>query len=132
MKIRDIRGPNDRRQSPRQWDNSEGIGPSPRRRSPRRQRGIWHLVHLKSGLAFLIINMPTAEDASEIAEIIINYANWRKFATPSAIAAADPQWMPKILGIKHSLPGQDWMEMLDAAMNDPARIVWYDPNGPRQ
>jgi hypothetical protein len=95
-------------------------------------RGVFHLVHLRCGLAFLIINMPTVEDASEIAEIIIKYANWRKFETPSAIAAADPQWLPKILGIKHSLPGRDWIEMLDPGMNDPARIVWYDPNGTRQ
>jgi hypothetical protein len=95
-------------------------------------RGVWHLVHLRSGLAFLIINMPTAEDASEIAEIIIKYANWRKFETPSAIAAADRQWMPKIIGIKHSLPGHDWIQMLDPAMDDPARIVWYDPKGSRQ
>jgi hypothetical protein len=99
---------------------------------PDGQRGVFHLVHLRSGLAFLIINMPTAADASEIAEIIIKYANWRKFETPSAIAAADPQWMPKILGIKHSLPGHDWIEMLDPAMNDPGRIVWYDPKGSRQ
>jgi len=40
--------------------------------------------------------------------------------------------MPRILGVKHSLPGADWMEMLDPAMNDPARVVWYDPKGPRQ
>jgi hypothetical protein len=93
---------------------------------------VFHLVHLRSGLAFLIINMRDEELAAQTADLIIKFANWRKFATPSAIGKADPQWMPQILGIKHSLPGADWMEMLDPAMNDPARIVWYDPKGSRE
>jgi hypothetical protein len=110
----------------------EGLGIHLVGAHPDGERGVFHLVHLRSGLAFLIINMRDEELASQTADLIIKFANCRKFETPLAIGKADPQWMPKILGIKHSLPGADWMEMLDPAMNDPARIVWYDPKGPRQ
>jgi hypothetical protein len=44
---------------------------------PDGQRGVWHLVHLRSGLAFLIINMRDEELAAQTADLIIKFANWR-------------------------------------------------------
>jgi hypothetical protein len=64
--------------------------------NPDGERGVFHLVHLRSGLAFLIINMRDEVLASQTADLIIKFANWRKFETPSAIGKADPQLMPKI------------------------------------
>jgi len=94
-------------------------------------RGIWHVVHLKSGIAVLILNMWTEDNAVEMAELVVDLVKWKAFRQPADITKAHPDWMARLAGIKHTLP-DDWMELTDPAMNDPARIVWYDPNGPRQ
>jgi hypothetical protein len=37
--------------------------------------------------------------------------------------SADPEWIARLLGIKHTMGG-GWIEMIDPAMNDPKKIVW--------
>jgi hypothetical protein len=65
-----------------------------------------------------------------MAELVVDLVKWRAFPKPADITKAHPDWMARLVGIKHTLPA-DWMELTDPAMNDPGRIVWYDPNGPR-
>jgi hypothetical protein len=66
-------------------------------------RWVWHVVHLRSGLAVLIINMRDEANAAEIAELVVDLVKWRAFKKVSDIFKADPQWMARLLGIKHSI-----------------------------
>jgi hypothetical protein len=44
---------------------------------------------------------------------------------PDEFAEKDPEWIGRLLGIKHALGG-DWMEGPNPAMNDPSNIVTMD------
>jgi hypothetical protein len=56
------------------------------------------------------------------ADFIVNKVDWEGIVKPEEFAEKDPEWLPRLLGIKHTLGG-DWMEFPNPAMNDPANVV---------
>jgi hypothetical protein len=48
--------------------------------------------------------------------------HWTGITRPDEFAEKDPDWIARLLGIKHTLGG-DWMEFPNPTMNDPANIV---------
>jgi hypothetical protein len=54
--------------------------------------------------------------------LLVNQANWPDHETPYDLAKADPEWVARLVGIKHTLGG-DWMEIPEPGMNDPRNVV---------
>jgi hypothetical protein len=94
-----------------------------------RQR--WVVTHLHSGQLVLYLNGKDAASALKTADLIVNEVDWEGIVKPEAIAEIDPEWLARLLGIKHTLGG-DWMEFPNPAMNDPANIVMMDRKMTRQ
>jgi hypothetical protein len=91
----------------------------------------WHVTHLKSGIAFLFLNVAELEMAIELVGLVAETADWNKYKSLHDLIAADPEWALRLLGIKHAL-GDDWMELPDPAMNDPGNVAWLHPDMTKQ
>jgi hypothetical protein len=100
-----------------------------RRDSLGRQR--WVVTNLNSGQLVLYLNGKDATSAVKTADLIVNKVDWEGIVKPEEIAEKDPEWLARLLGIKHTLGG-DWMEFPNPAMNDPANSVMIDHNMTRQ
>jgi hypothetical protein len=103
------------------WTSPIGLGLH--REGDRSGRQRWNLTHLNSGYAFLYFNVPMPHEAKELAELVAPTADWNRYEHLRECLREDPMWMPRLVGIKHSLPG-DRMEFSNAALNDPTHIVW--------
>lgn len=88
----------------------------------------WRLTHLRSGLFFVTLNVDTAKQAQQLADLFVPVADWTK--TNEEMQDADPLFLGRLLGIKHTLGG-DFIEFARAELNDPANIVPISITGPR-
>jgi hypothetical protein len=94
-----------------------------------RQR--WTVTHLNTGLAFLYLNVKSLSAATYIGDLIVDEVDWAGIFKPEEFAEKDPEWLARLLGIKHTLGG-NWMEFPNPAMNDPVNIVLTDRSMTKQ
>jgi hypothetical protein len=82
-------------------------------------------------MAFLYLNVKSQSAATYIGDLIVNEVEWEGLVRPDEFTEKDPEWLARLLGIKHTLGG-DWMEFPNQAMNHPANIVMMDRKMTRQ
>jgi hypothetical protein len=93
-------------------DEADGLG-----------RYRWSVTHLMTGMGFLTVNARDERSAIMIANLVVDLVYWNDYATSEDLLRNNPDWIPRLIGIKHKVGG-DWMELPNPAMNDPSRIVW--------
>jgi hypothetical protein len=84
----------------------------------------WTVTHLNTGYSFARVRGKDEETAGQIADLLESVIDWNAFKT-IADFEADPEWVARVIGIKHTLGG-DWIELLNPAMNDAKNLVWLD------
>ena len=85
----------------------------------------WGVTHLLTGMGFLTVNAKDEGSAIMIANLVVDLVYWNDYATGEELLRNNPDWIPRLIGIKHKL-GDDWMELPNPEMNDPSRIVWWN------
>jgi hypothetical protein len=90
----------------------------------------WMVTHLNTGLSITTVRGRDEEMAGKVADLLEQVMDWQAIKTVEDFAA-DPEWIARLLGIKHTMGG-GWIEMIDPGMNDPKRIVWTDSKMTRQ
>jgi len=85
----------------------------------------WNVTHLRSGILFLRLNLPE-NMAIEAADVIAKQAKWSQHESLYDLSEADPEWIPRLLGIKHVL-NCFWMEFPKPELNDPRNMVLLPP-----
>jgi hypothetical protein len=85
----------------------------------------WTLSHLNTGHRFLAVNAKSSTDAKRIAGLVLDQVDWEGIRDLDEFGRKDPEWLARLLGIKHTLGG-DWLEFPNPAMNDPANVVMMD------
>jgi hypothetical protein len=78
----------------------------------------WTLSHLNTGHRFLTVNAKSSNDAKRVASLVLKAVDWEGLKELEDFAEKDPEWLARLLGIKHTL-GDDWLEFPVPAMNDP-------------
>lgn len=87
-------------------------------------RYVWTVTHLNTGYTFANVRARDEEQAGKIAGLLEHVLDWNALKTVAEVDA-DPEWIARVIGIKHTFGG-DWIEMRNPAMNDPKNIVWID------
>ena len=85
----------------------------------------WGVTHLLTGMGFLTVNAKDEGSAIMIANLVVDLVYWNDYATGEELLRNNPDWIPRLIGIKHKL-GDDWMELPNPETNDPSRIVWWN------
>jgi len=64
----------------------------------------WNITHLRSGLRFVIINADDGQ-AFEIADMVVQMADWSAFANDAELLAFDPDIPERLLNLEDELDG---------------------------
>lgn len=80
----------------------------------------WTVTHLNTGLPFLHLNVRGASAATYFGDLVVDQADWAAMADAGDFVEKQPEWIARLLAIKHRFGGS-WIEFPNLAVGETVR-----------